>query len=164
ERHLEEGLRYADEHELSYWRQLLTAARVRYCLDQGRWRRVEDQASETLEDVRSNRLAFAQVLIAVGALRGRPGREDADHCLERAEALASEHPELHAVSPVAPVLVEHAVLSGDVIRAWDIARAGLDRASSAWERGGLWFWARQAEADLAAPASMPEPYTLLQAG
>src|SRR5262249_47562132 len=35
ERHLAEGLRYADEHELSYWRQLLASARVRYYFDQG---------------------------------------------------------------------------------------------------------------------------------
>ena len=56
------------------------------------------------------------------------------------------------------------MLSGDVGRAWDVARAGLDRAGGAWEQGGLWFWARQAGADLAAPASMPEPYELLRGG
>lgn len=106
ERHLEEGLRYADDHELSYWRQLLASARVRYCLDQGRWREAENEAGEIMEDVKSNRLAFAQVLIAVGALRERQGREDAEGCLERAEALARDHPELEAVSPVAPALVE----------------------------------------------------------
>jgi DNA-binding CsgD family transcriptional regulator/tetratricopeptide (TPR) repeat protein len=164
ERHLEDGLRYADDHELSYWRQLLAAARVRYWVDQGRWREAEDEAGKILEDVESNRLAFAQVLIAVGALRHRQGREDAGGCLERATALARDHPELDTVSPVAPALVEHAVLSGDVGQARDMACAALGQASAAWERGGLWFWARQAGADPAAPASMPEPYALLQGG
>src|SRR5262245_8036097 len=162
ERHLAEGLRYADEHELSYWHQLLAAARVRYYFEQGRWREAEDEAREILEDVKSNRLAFAQVLIAVGTLRGRQGRDDADGCLEQAEALARDHPELDAVSPVAPALVEQAVLRGEVDRARDMARAGLDRASGAWEQGGLWFWARQAGADPTVPASLPEPYALLQ--
>jgi DNA-binding CsgD family transcriptional regulator len=162
ERHLEEGLRYADDHELSYWRQLLAAARVRYWVDVGRWREAEDEAGRILEDVESNRLAFAQVLIAVGALRGRQGREDVDRCLERARALAGDHPELDTVSPVTPALVEQAVLSGEVDRARDMASAALGQATGAWERGGLWFWARQAGADPAVPASLPEPHALLQ--
>jgi DNA-binding CsgD family transcriptional regulator len=164
ERHLEEGLRYADEHELSYWRQLLAAARVRYWVDQGRWREAEDEAERILQDVASNRLAYAQVLIAVGALRCRRGREDVDGYLERARALASDHPELDTVSPVAPALVEQAVLSGAMGRARDMASAALGHASGAWEQGGLWFWARQAGADPAVSASLPEPYALLQGG
>ncbi len=163
-RHLEEGLRYADDHELSYWRQLLASARVRYWFDQGRWREAEDEAAKIMEDVRPNRLAFVQVLIAVGALRGRQGREDVDGCLERAKALAQDHPELATVSPVAPALVERAVLRGEAGRARDIVTAGLAQASGAWERAGLWFWARQAGADPAVPASLPEPYALLRAG
>lgn len=164
ERYLEEGLRYADDHELSYWHQLLASARVRYWVDQGRWGEAEDEAGRIIEDVKSNRLALAQVLIAIGALRGRQGREDADGCLEQATALARDHPELDAVSPVAPALVERAVLCGEADRARDIARAGLHRAGGAWEQGGLWFWARQAGADPGAPASLREPYALLRAG
>ncbi|HEY4027521.1 MAG TPA: LuxR C-terminal-related transcriptional regulator [Candidatus Dormibacteraeota bacterium] len=164
ERHLEEGLRYADEHELSYWRQLLAAARVRYWVDQGRWREAEHEAGKILEEVESNRLALAQVLIAVGALRGRQGREDVEGCLERATALVRDHPEVDAVSPVAPALVELAVLRGETGRAREIARTVLDRAGGAWEQGGLWFWARQAGDDAAMPAALPEPYALLQRG
>jgi len=164
ERYLEEGLRYADEHELLYWRQLLASARVRFWVDQGRWREAEHEAGRILEEVESNILGLAQVLIAVGVLRGRQGREDVDGCLERAAALIRDHPEVDAVSPVAPALVEMAVLRGEAGRARDIAGAGLDRAGGAWARGGLWFWGRQAGHDLAAPTVLPEPYALLQRG
>ena len=164
ERHLAEGLRYADEHELPYWRQLLAAARVRYWVDQGRWREAEDEVGRIVKEVESNRLALAQVLIAAGVLRGRQGREDVDGCLERATAMVQEHPEVGAVSPVAPALVELAVLRGETGRARDIAGVALDRAGGAWEQGGLWFWARQAGDGPAAPTGLPEPYALLQRG
>jgi DNA-binding CsgD family transcriptional regulator len=164
ERHLEEGLRYADDHELLYWRQLLAAARVRYWFDQGRWREAEDEAGQIMDEVRPNRLAFAQVLTAVGALRVRQGREDAGGCLERAKALARDHPELDTVAPVASALVERAVLSGEVGQARVMAGAALDQASGAWERGALWFWGRQAGAHLAPTASLAEPYALLRGG
>jgi DNA-binding CsgD family transcriptional regulator len=164
ERHLEEGLRYADEHELAYWRQLLVAARVRYQVDQGRWREAEEEAGRILEEVESNRLALAQVLIAVGVLRARRGSEDVDGCLERAAALVRDHPEVDAVSPAAAALVELAVLRGETGRARDVAGAGLDRAGGAWARGGLWFWAWQAGAARAAPTALPEPYALLHRG
>jgi len=131
ERHLEEGLRFADDHELSYWRQLLAAAWVRCSVDQGRWRAVENEAGRILEEVGPNRLASVQVLIAVGAMRGRQGREDADGCLERAEALARDHPEVDAVSPVVHALVEHALLLSEAGRAREMARAGLERACGA---------------------------------
>ncbi len=164
ERHLSDGLRFAGDHELSYWRQLLAAARVRYWLDRGRWREAEDGGGEILEDVASNRLALSQVLIAVGTLRARQGREDGDRCLEQAEALAREHPEVEAVSPVAPALVEWALLRGDLARARDLAVAGLERAEGEWAEGALWFWARQAGSGASGPASLPEPFALLRDG
>ena len=164
ERHLGDGIRYADDHELAYWRQLLMSARIRYLLDQGRWREVEDGAGAILEDVGSNRLALSQVLIALGALRARQGRDDEDRCLERAEALARENPEVDAVSPVTPALVERALLRGDVAQARDLAGAGLDGAGGRWEQGGLWFWARQAGLDPREPARLPEPFALLRDG
>jgi DNA-binding CsgD family transcriptional regulator len=117
-----------------------------------------------MEDVRSNRLALSELLVAVGALRARQGREDADGCLERAEALALEHPEVDAVSPVRPVLVERAVLCGDTDRAGELAGAGLAGAGGAWEQGTTWFWARQAGSNASGPASLPEPFALLRDG
>jgi DNA-binding CsgD family transcriptional regulator len=167
ERHLEEGLRCADEHELTYWRQLLVAARVRCWVDQGRWREAEDEAGRILGEVEPNLLALAQVLIAVGVLRGRRGREDVDGNLDRAAALECEHPEVRPVSPVAPALVEVAVLRGETGRARDLAGASSDGDGGPWERGGMWFWARQAGDSgdgPAAPTELPEPYALLRRG
>jgi hypothetical protein len=43
EHFLTAGQAYAAEHELEYWRLLALGARVRYCLDQGRWREAERQ-------------------------------------------------------------------------------------------------------------------------
>jgi DNA-binding CsgD family transcriptional regulator len=164
ERYLTEGLRYADDHELAYWRQLLASARVRYWLDRGRWREAEDGGREIAEEVTSNRLALSQVLIAVGTLRARQGLDDVDGCLDRAEALRAEHPEVESVSPVTPALVERAVLRGDAGRARDLAAAALDRADGPWARGVLWFWARQAGSDASGPADLPEPLALLRDG
>jgi DNA-binding CsgD family transcriptional regulator len=164
ERHLGQGLRYADDHELSYWRQLLAAARVRFWLDQGRWREAEDTFHEIVAEVASNRLAVSQVLIAVGTLRARRGVEDGDRCLDRADALAAEHPEVETVSPVMPALVERAVLRGEPARARDLAAAGLERADGPWARGALWFWAHQAGSDASGTADLPEPLALLRDG
>jgi DNA-binding CsgD family transcriptional regulator len=164
ERHLSEGLRYADDNELTYWRQLLASARVRFWLDRGRWREAEEGGRRIMEEVASNRLALSQVLIAVGTLRARRGVEDTDRYLERAETLRSEHPEVQTVSPVTPALVERAVLTGRPERARELAAAAIERADSPWAQGALWFWARQAGSDAGGPDSLPEPFDLLRDG
>jgi len=164
DRHLDEGLRYAEENELSYWRDLLVAARVRQRTDLGRWREAEEDAVALLRADRPVMVAISQVLIAIGIVRARQGRADEDRCLERAETLAGAHPEVDAVSPVAPALVERAVLSGETARALEIARRSLHADRGVWELGALWFWARQVGAALNVPRPLPKPYSLLSAG
>jgi len=164
EEHLSEGLRHADEHELTYWRQLLGAARVRFWLDQGRWAEVEPAAREIIDDAASNRLVLSQTLIAAGTLRARQGREDDGGWLDRADALAREYPEVETVSPVTPALAERAVLRGDLARARELAATGDAAAGGPWAQGALWFWARQAGADAGGSEHLPEPYALLGAG
>src|SRR5215471_2351075 len=50
---------------------------------------------------------------------------------------------------------------------WSRGGAARARPRGRWERGGMWFWARQAGDSgdgQAAPTELPEPYALLRRG
>ncbi|HKB46234.1 MAG TPA: hypothetical protein VKC57_00960, partial [Ktedonobacterales bacterium] len=125
ERYLDEGLAFAVDHELEYWRQLVAGARVRYCLDQGRWHEAEELAPSVLNHPEPVSLARITVLIALGRLRARRGDADATWYLDEAVGMARAHGRLEPVSGSVPARVEALWLSGDAESARRAAEGAL---------------------------------------
>src|SRR5262249_30342753 len=83
--HLEEGRRYADEHELEYWQSLIASARLMRSLEAGRWREAAEQASLTLGARDPTWRARLLAVLALGRIKARTGQPGADGLLDEAE-------------------------------------------------------------------------------
>jgi DNA-binding CsgD family transcriptional regulator len=165
ERYLDEGIAFAIDHELEYWRLLVTGARVRYCLDQGRWREAEELAPTVLDHPDPVSLAKITVLIALGRLRARRGEADAAWYLDEAAAMARAHGRLEPVSGSVPARVEALWLAGEADEARRAAEAGLESGAAAlgnpWWVGELVILLRRVGANTATiQHEVAEPYAL----
>jgi DNA-binding CsgD family transcriptional regulator len=169
EHYLADGLAYAIEHELEYWRLLVAGARVRFLLDQGRWSEAEALAPTVLNHPDPVSLAKITVLIALGRLRARKGQPDATDYLRQARAMARAHTRLEAVSASIPALAESLWLAGDGAGLLAAANAALRQESAAlsnpWWVGELAVLACRVGGHLPVAAhSIAEPYALELAG
>jgi DNA-binding CsgD family transcriptional regulator len=164
EHFLTTGQAYAAEHELEYWRLLALGARVRYCLDQGRWREADALAPLVLDHPEAVSLARITVLIAIGRLHARRGQADGRRYLDEAAAMPAEHIRLEPVSGAIPALVEALWLAGDRAAACRMAESALSTSPAAqnpWWLGELVALLTRAGGCLPdAPRSIGEPYRL----
>jgi DNA-binding CsgD family transcriptional regulator len=159
DRYLDEGRRYALDHELDYWQSMMAGARVQRSLDAGRWRDVVDQAQAVL-DMRDP--AWRSELLAWSALarvKCRTGQPDARACLDRATELARRDPAI--ADTIWPARVEAAWLAGDIVRLLreaEQARAESARARDPWWEAELAFWVHLAGGAVDPGALAAGPY------
>lgn len=157
---LEEGARYADEHELEYWQSLIASARVMRSLDAGRWREAAEQASLILGARDPAWRARLLALIALGRVRARTGQPGADAYLGEAREVAGRDRAAGGLVP--PARVEAAWLAGDNARARQEAlEAGR---ADPWSDAELAFWAHLAGAQVDERSVGAEPYRLAVGG
>jgi DNA-binding CsgD family transcriptional regulator len=157
------GIACADEHQLDYWRQLLTASWVRFCLEQGRWREAIERGQSITASPAGSAVALLPSLTAIGRIRARRGEPGARQMLDKAMVVAAQHPALEAVTGSLPASAEAAWLEGDLQRAIDEARAALAGgagAQNAWWNGELCCWLRRSGAPVDDPPNIAEPYAL----
>jgi len=158
--HLEEGRRYADEHELEYWQSLIASAQLMRSLDAGRWREAAEQASLTLGARDPTWRARLLAVLALGRIKARTGQPGADAYLDEAKEVAGRDRTAGGLVP--PARTEAAWLAGDHVR----ARQESERAGRAdpWSEAELAFWAHLAGATVDARSVAAEPYRLAIAG
>jgi len=167
ERYLDEGWRYAVEHDLGYWQLLIAGARVRWCLDSGKWSEVEPAAKLILDCPDAVSLARLQALLAMGRLKARLGDRQGRDYLESALAVTVEHHRPGAVTPVWPALAEAAWLAGDTTGVSESVQGARRQGMhewSPWSVGDLAMWVHLADGSLDVDLPMAEPYARAIAG
>jgi DNA-binding CsgD family transcriptional regulator len=168
ERFLTEGQAYAADHELEYWRLLVAGARVRYCLDQGRWLEAEALAPTVLDRPDAVSLARITVLVGIGRLHARRGQADSQRYLDEAVAMAMRHGRLEPVAGAVPASIEAMWLNGDCIgvcRTAEAAVANSVAVQNPWWLGEIQAILRRAgRRAVDVPYPIAEPYRLELAG
>src|SRR6185295_15991752 len=145
DRHLEAGIAYCAEHDLTSWVAYMLGWRARSELDQGRW----DAAGATASGV----LAAPDVppptritpLTVLGRLRARRGDPDVWGPLDEALELSRGMGEVQRVAPVAGARAEARWLAGEseAIAAETDAALALEQTHR-WAGGELYVWRRRA--------------------
>jgi DNA-binding CsgD family transcriptional regulator len=163
DRWLDEGLRYASEHDLDSRRLYLLGWRAAASLERCRW----DEAAADCEAVLRHpyaRLDRVWALMALGGLRARRGDPEVWAVLDEAAALTREEAPQKLV-PLQVVRAEAAFLAGDPVRA--VEELGSLPASTLvdrWIAGKLAVWRRRLGAEPEVAGPVPEPYELELAG
>jgi DNA-binding CsgD family transcriptional regulator len=160
------GIACADEHELDYWRHLMLAAHVRFCLDQCRWHEAEETALAILAEPASA-VAVLPSLTALGRIGARRGESDCLRYLDRAREIAAAHPQLEAVTGSLPARVEAVWLTGDWNRAASEANSALAGAvgnGNPWWAGELICWLDRSAAEYSKNCNVGAPHALELAG
>jgi DNA-binding CsgD family transcriptional regulator len=167
EERLAEGLRFAGDHELDYFEQLIATARARFAVDQARWHEVEELARPVLDRPKPVSLARLQALVALGRARARRGEAGAAGLLDEALAFGRRHGGGAAVARVWPARVEAAWLAGEPDRALAEARSAAAEGAGEedpWWHGELAFWVRAAGGSPAPAVPPAPPYALALRG
>jgi len=167
EQYLDEGWRYATEHDLGYWQLLIAGARVRWCLDKGKWSEVEPAAKFILDRPDAVSLAKLQALLAMGRLKARLGDRRGRGYLESALALTVEHHRPGTVTPAWPALAEAAWLVGDHAAVYKVSQGAREHGMtdwSPWSVGELAMWMHLAGRSLDVELPIAEPYARAIAG
>ncbi|HEX6743885.1 MAG TPA: AAA family ATPase [Solirubrobacteraceae bacterium] len=162
DRHLDAGIAYCAEHDLTSWVAYMAGWRARSELDHGRW----DAAAATATGV----LAAPDVppptritpLTVLGRLRARRGDPDVWAPLDEALELSRGMGEVQRVAPVAGARAEARWLAGEseAIAGETEAALGLERPHR-WAVGELYLWRRRAGlADAVEPDAVAEPFRL----
>jgi DNA-binding CsgD family transcriptional regulator len=166
DRHLEAGIAYCAEHDLTSWVAYMVGWRARSELDQGRW----DAAGVTAADV----LAGPDIppptritpLTVLGRLRARRGDPDIWAPLDEALELSRGMGEVQRVAPVAGARAEARWLAGEseAIAAETDAALALEQTHR-WAGGELYVWRRRAGVvDAFDDDAVAEPFRLELAG
>ena len=166
DRHLDAGIAYCAEHDLTSWVAYMAGWRARSELDHGRW----DAAATTASDV----LAVPDVppptritpLTVLGRLRARRGDPDAWAPLDEALELSRGMGEVQRVAPVAAARAEARWLAGESEAIAGETDAALELAQPhRWAVGELYLWRRRAGVvDAFDPDLVAEPFGLELAG
>jgi len=139
-----DGLRYAEDRNLTMRYVCVTAVLADSELKRGRW---DDAiASAWCIRQRAGTVAVGHIpaLTTIGTIQMRRGEPDAHATLLAALQLAERTGELMVIAPVALALTEEAWLRGDVPGARDLIRGVLDRSDqplTTQHRGHLISWA-----------------------
>jgi len=153
-----DGLRYAEDRNLTMRYVCVTAVLADSELKRGRW---DDAiASAWCIRQRAGTVAVGHIpaLTTIGTIQMRRGEPDAHATLLAALQLAERTGELTVIAPVALALTEEAWLRGDVPGARDLIRGVLDRSDqplTTQHRGHLISWAVRLGEEHEAPAGTP---------
>jgi DNA-binding CsgD family transcriptional regulator len=157
------GIACAEEHQLDYWCQLLSASWVRFCLDQGRWRQAIEAAQGVIANPAGSAVAVLPSLAAIGRIQARRGEPASRQILDRAGVMAAQHPALEAVTGSLPARAEACWLAGDVQSTIVEAHSALEGRAGAqnpWWNGELYCWLRRSGVSVFDPPAVAEPYAL----
>ena len=153
-----DGLRYAEDRNLTMRYVCVTAVLADSELKRGRW---DDAiASAWCIRQRAGTVAVGHIpaLTTIGTIQMRRGEPDAHATLLAAMQLAERTGELTLIAPVALALTEEAWLRGDLPGARDLIRGVLDRSDqplTTQHRGHLIAWAVRLGEEHEAPAGTP---------
>jgi DNA-binding CsgD family transcriptional regulator len=166
DRHLETGIAYCGEHDLSLWEDYMVGWRSRSELDQGRWDVAAASACAVLAQPDAPPPTRITPLTVLGRLRARRGDPDPWAPLDEALELALGAGELQRVAPVAGARAEARWLAGEseAIAAETDATLALEQ-SHRWAGGELYVWRRRAGlVDAFEDDAVAEPFRLELAG
>jgi DNA-binding CsgD family transcriptional regulator/tetratricopeptide (TPR) repeat protein len=158
-----DGLRYAEDRNLTMRYVCVTAVLADSELKRGRW---DDAiASAWCIRQRAGTVAVGHIpaLTTIGTIQMRRGEPDAHATLLAAMQLAERTGELTLIAPVALALTEGAWLRGDLPGARDLIRGVLDRSDqplTTQHRGHLISWAVRLREEHEAPAGTPRHVAL----
>jgi DNA-binding CsgD family transcriptional regulator/tetratricopeptide (TPR) repeat protein len=163
DRWLDEGLRYATDRDLDYWRLYLLGWRAAASLDRGRWAEAASDAAAVLRHPHA-RLTRVWSLLILGVLRARRGDPGVWAALDEVRERVRGDLRQKLV-PAASVFGEAAFLEGDL----DRARAEMEAFPipdliDRWAAGRLAVWRRRAGAEFEDTGPLPEPFALELAG
>ena len=166
DRHLDAGIAYCAEHDLTSWVAYMAGWRARSELDHGRW----DAAATTASGV----LAVSDVppptritpLTVLGRLRARRGDPEAWAPLDEALELSRGMGEVQRVAPVAAARAEARWLAGESEAIAGETDAALELGQPhRWAVGELYLWRHRAGmVDAFDPDVVAEPFGLELAG
>jgi DNA-binding CsgD family transcriptional regulator len=163
ERHLAQGIRYCDEHDVTTYGTCLRGEQSALLERTGRWDDAVALSRELL--IKSglspaNRLCAAIRLGAVGARRDEP---EAWAFLDEAVTAADATGEPQQQIPARLVVAEAHWLAGQTHEALREAELADDvcAKSDAWLRGAVAVWLRRTGSDRPARGELAEPYRLL---
>jgi DNA-binding CsgD family transcriptional regulator/tetratricopeptide (TPR) repeat protein len=161
DRHLESGLKYANERGLDLWRTYLLTYRACSELDRGRWPEAVDTAAHVLRAQLPSTLPRAVALAVTGVVRARRGDGDPWPLLDDALALAAPTGELQRTGPVAAARAEAAWLQGRPEMIAGATEAAFDlalRRDAGWLIGQLALWRWRGGLLQESPPGAAEPY------
>jgi ATP/maltotriose-dependent transcriptional regulator MalT len=165
--HLEAGLAFCAEHELSVAEGYLRALRARLNLERGAWSQALEEAEELLRRPGLSIAARIPALTVVGRVRLRRGLDNSLEPLEEARMLAVATGEPQRILAVAAARAEHAWLCDAHASVADQLGSALEEAlrdSDHWRVGELVFWAGRAGARVDGPYVIPRPFQLQMNG
>ena len=155
---LAEGLRYAEDHNLTLRYVCVTAVLADSELKRGRWDDATADAWCVRQQAGTVAVGHIPALTILGTIKMRRGEPDAHATLLEAMQLAERTEELPLIAPVALALTEEAWLRGDLAGARDLIRRVLDRSDqpvTIQQRGHLTSWAVRLGEHHDAPAGTP---------
>jgi DNA-binding CsgD family transcriptional regulator/tetratricopeptide (TPR) repeat protein len=158
QRWLESGLNYTLERDLDSWWHYMLAWRARIFVETGRWPEAEADATTVIENVRPPAVTRIPALTALGVLRARQRRPDANELLDEALALALPTAEKQRLIPVRAARAELALLQGRRDAARTEADAGLQLLSQtdlSWEWDLLRYMKWRADGTRNTPPGKP---------
>ncbi|WP_342363602.1 helix-turn-helix transcriptional regulator [Terrarubrum flagellatum] len=162
ERHLLDGLKYANDRDLDHATHYQTAwlALVRFY--QGRWREAAELAESVVQRP-SATISRIVAWIALGRIWSRQGAPGAASALNAALELASQSNSLQRLAPARSARAEAAWFAGDDAQAIEEARSIYDLAEArqqSWHVGELAYWLWKAGRAVKPPACCAAPFAL----
>ena len=153
-----EGLRYAEDHNLTLRYVCVTAVLADSELKRGRWDDAIANAWCVRQRAGTVAVGHLPALTTIGTIKMRRGEPDAQATLLEAMQLAEQAGELTLIAPVALALTEDCWLHHDRAGARDVIRRVLDRSDqplSIQHRAHLISWAVRLGEQHDAPAGTP---------
>jgi DNA-binding CsgD family transcriptional regulator/tetratricopeptide (TPR) repeat protein len=160
---LAEGLRYADDHDLTRRYICMTGVLAQSELDRGRWDDALADALGMLEGTETMHIGRIPALTAIGTITMRRGEPDAARILTDALTLAKQTGEPGQILPLELALVEQAWLHEDHARADQCIDRILGREPEFSEpraRGQVRSWARRLGRVSAPPPGVQTEFSL----
>jgi DNA-binding CsgD family transcriptional regulator/tetratricopeptide (TPR) repeat protein len=162
-RHISDGLKYCEEHDIDSFGLYILALRARARFDQGDWPGANEDAQAVLQHSRAvprDRITALTVLGHLGIQRGDQG---ASSLLDQAYQLFDSMEELMRFGPLAAAFAEAAWLAEDpqaVIRAVQAPYDLASRQRAYWIKGLLALWLWRVHAIAQQPTDIPAPFAL----
>jgi DNA-binding CsgD family transcriptional regulator len=144
-RWLRQGLAFAEQHEVDFYRHYALAWLALCALHLGDWDDAAALAAQALASAGRTTTSRVMALVALGRLRLRRGDPGVDDALDEALDLAQRSGTLQRLAPVCAARAEAAWLRGDLARAAAEARTALPLALARQHAGFIaelrfWLW------------------------